>query len=152
VWTGAADAESMADIVETPYVLPKPVGSAELLEVLRRALHLSSRAGSLRVLVTGERLAGVRAIVRELRSDFDVQVAPRRADVKPLLASLKPRALVAEVSSGDGAAWLANLATDRPIPRIAVMHGELRAGALQKAHVTVAHAGDLVSTVRATLR
>jgi hypothetical protein len=139
-------------VVGTPYLLPKPVGSAELLEVLRRALHLPSRAGALRVLVAGERHAGVRAIVHALRGDFDVQVAPRLDEAKALIAALKPRALVMEVASAEDATRLANLGAERPLARVAVMHGELRAGDLQKARITVAHLDDLVSTVRAALR
>ncbi|HZS35665.1 MAG TPA: response regulator [Polyangia bacterium] len=152
VWTGAADAESMGDLIETPYVLQKPVASAELLETLRRALHLPSRAGAVRVLVAGERLAGIRALVRELRGDFDVQVAPRLDDVKTLAKTLKPRALVMEVATAEHAAWLANLSADRPLPRVALIHGELSAIDLQNARITVARAGEVAAAVRASLR
>jgi CheY-like chemotaxis protein len=39
VWTGAADAQSLSKIVDTPYVLQKPAASADLLAVVARALQ-----------------------------------------------------------------------------------------------------------------
>jgi hypothetical protein len=141
----------VADLVETPYVLPKPVGSAELLESLRRALHLPSRAGAPRVLVAAERLAGVRALIRELRTDFDVQVAATLDEVAPLAARMKPRAVVIEASSARAVEVLHAIA--RPLVRFAVIAGEAPLAApLAAAGVTVARAGELVSQVRAALR
>jgi len=153
VWTGAADAESMADLVETPYVLPKPVSSVELLETLRRALRLPSRVGAPRVLVTGERLPGVRALVRELRGDFDVQVAQHLDELPALVERLKPRALVAEVLTDAGVAALRQLAAPRLLQRFAVIAGEAPlAVPLAEGGIRVARAGELVSTIRYALR
>ncbi len=150
VWTGAADAESMADLVETPYVLPKPVSSVELLETLRRSLRLPSRVGAPRVLVAGERLAGVRALVRD---DFDVQVAEHLDDLAALIERLKPRAVVAEVATDAGVQALRQLAAPRLLQRFAVIAGEAPlAVPLAEAGVRVARVGELVATVRSALR
>jgi CheY-like chemotaxis protein len=153
VWTGAADAESMADLVETPYVLPKPVSSVELLETLRRALHLPSRVGSTRVLAAGERLSDVRALVRELRSDFDVQAAQHLDDLPALIERLKPRALVAAVVSDAGVQALRQLAAPRLLQRFAVIAGDAPlAVPLAEGGIRVARTGELVASIRSALR
>ena len=77
VWTGAYEPDKIGDLLETPHVLPKPVGSDELLEVVRRALHADMRPKALRVLAVSGSTHAVRELVRELREDFDVHTATR---------------------------------------------------------------------------
>jgi CheY-like chemotaxis protein len=123
VWTGAYEPERMGDLVRTPHVLPKPVDSAELLEVVRRALNQDdvSKRKLLRVLCVSESVPRLRALVRELRTGFDVHTASRWEEVPALLDVHVYEGLVVDVSGAEGVAVLqAAAARHRDIGRIAL--------------------------------
>jgi CheY-like chemotaxis protein len=125
VWTGAYEPAAIGDQLDTPHVLPKPVGSDELLEVVRRALHVDTRARALRVLVMSRSTAALRALVAELRTDFDVHTASHWEEALAL-ADVRPyEALVVDFPSEnetrDGAALLRTIAQrHREVGRLAL--------------------------------
>jgi CheY-like chemotaxis protein len=99
VWTGAYEPESIGDLLETPHVLHKPAASEELVEVVQRALGHETKARALRVLVVAEKVATLRALVEELRAEFDVHPASRW-DEALLLVEVRPyEAVVVDMSS-----------------------------------------------------
>jgi CheY-like chemotaxis protein len=99
VWTGAYEPESIGDLLDTPHVLRKPAASEELVEVVQRALGQETRARGLRVLVVAEKVATLRALVEELRAEFDVHAASHW-DEALLLVEVRPfEAVVVDVSS-----------------------------------------------------
>ncbi|MCA1662666.1 MAG: response regulator [Myxococcales bacterium] len=99
VWTGAYEPESIGDLLDTPYVLRKPVGSEELLEVVQRALGQETKARALRVLVVSPKVATLRALVDELRAEFDVHPASRWDEALVLVEVRPYEAVVVDVSS-----------------------------------------------------
>ena len=102
VWTGAYEPESIGDLLATPHVLRKPAASDELVEVVQRALGEETKARALRVLVVSSSLATLRALVDELRAEFDVHPASRW-DEALVLVEVRPfEAVVVDVSP-DGA-------------------------------------------------
>ncbi len=102
VWTGAYEPESIGDLIDTPHVLRKPAASEELIEVVHRALGQETRARGLRVLVISPKVATLRALVGELRADFDVATASRW-DEALVLVELRPyEAVVVDVSGDSG--------------------------------------------------
>jgi DNA-binding response OmpR family regulator len=124
VWTGAYEPEKMGDLVDTPHVLPKPVSSEELLEVVRRALHAETPSKALRVLAVARGAAILRALVRELREEFDVNTADRWEEVLALLDIRAYEAVVVDLGSTpeDGAAVLRSAAArDKQVARIALL-------------------------------
>jgi DNA-binding NtrC family response regulator len=135
VWTGAYEPAQIGDQLETPHVLPKPVGSDELLEVVRRALRVDVRPRAVRVLAVSSSAATLRGIVTELRAEFDVQTASHweealaLADVRPYEAVVVD--LPSEALSRDGAALLRTLAQrHRDIARVALLGEKVSAGDL----------------------
>jgi CheY-like chemotaxis protein len=104
VWTGAYEPESIGDLLDTPHVLRKPVASEELVEVVQRALGQETKARALRVLVVSQKVAALRALVDELRAEFDVHAASRW-DEALVLVEMRPfEAVVVDMSSyGEGA-------------------------------------------------
>lgn len=103
VWTGAYEPESIGDLLATPHVLRKPAAAADLVEVVQRALGEETKARALRVLVVSQRVATLRALVDELRAEFDVHPASRW-DEALVLVEVRPfEAVVVDVSP-DGAA------------------------------------------------
>ncbi len=103
VWTGAYEPESIGDLLATPHVLRKPAASEELVEVVQRALGQETKERALRVLVISEKVATLRALVEELRAEFDVHPASRW-DEALVLVEVRPfEAVVVDVSP-DGAA------------------------------------------------
>jgi len=126
VWTGAYEPEKMGDLIETPHVLPKPVESHQLLEVVTRALHTddAARKQALRVLAVSLDVATLRGLVGELRGEFDVHTASRWEEVLALLDVRPYEALVVDVAGApnEGAAVLRHVAaTHREIGRIAII-------------------------------
>ncbi|HEX6835627.1 MAG TPA: response regulator [Polyangia bacterium] len=102
VWTGAYEPESIGDLLDTPHVLRKPAASDELVEVVQRALGEETKARALRVLVVSQKLATLRALVDELRLEFDVHPASRW-DEALVLVEVRPfEAVIVDVSP-DGA-------------------------------------------------
>jgi CheY-like chemotaxis protein len=99
VWTGAYEPESIGDLLDTPHVLRKPVASEELVEVVQRALGQETKARALRVLVVSQKVSALRALVDELRAEFDVHAASRW-DEALVLVEVRPfEAVVVDVSS-----------------------------------------------------
>ena len=99
VWTGAYEPESIGDLLETPHVLHKPAASEDLVEVVQRALGQETKQRALRVLVVAEKVATLRALVEELRAEFDVHPASRW-DEALLLVEVRPfEAVVVDMSS-----------------------------------------------------
>ena len=99
VWTGAYEPESIGDLLDTPHVLRKPAAADELVEVVQRALGQETKPRGLRVLVVAEKVATLRALVDELRAEFDVHPASRW-DEALVLVELRPfEAVVVDVSS-----------------------------------------------------
>jgi response regulator RpfG family c-di-GMP phosphodiesterase len=103
VWTGAYEPESIGDLLDTPHVLRKPVASEELVEVVQRALGQETKARALRVLVVSQKVAALRALVGELRAEFDVHVASRWDEALVLVEVRPYEAVVVDVSP-EGAA------------------------------------------------
>ena len=103
VWTGAYEPESIGDLLDTPHVLHKPAASEELLEVVQRALGQETKARALRVLVVSQKVGTLRALVDELRADFDVATASRWEEALVLVEMRPYEAVVVDVSSqGEG--------------------------------------------------
>jgi CheY-like chemotaxis protein len=102
VWTGAYEPESIGDLLATPHVLRKPADSEELLEVVRRALGDETKARALRVLVVSPTTATLRALVEELRAEFDVHTASRWEEALALIDVRPYEAVVVDVRP-DGA-------------------------------------------------
>lgn len=103
VWTGAYEPESIGDLLDTPHVLRKPVGSEELVEVVQRALGQETKARALRVLVVSQKVATLRALVDELRAEFDVHPASRWDEALVLVEVRPYEAVVVDVTP-EGAA------------------------------------------------
>ena len=102
VWTGAYEPESIGDLLDTPHVLRKPVASEELVEVVQRALGQETKARALRVLVVSQKVATLRALVDELRAEFDVHPASRWDEALVLVEVRPYEAVVVDVTP-DGA-------------------------------------------------
>lgn len=98
VWTGAYEPESIGDLLHTPHILHKPVGSDELLEVVHRALGAETRARALRVLAVSSVTATLRHLVGELRAEFDVHAASRWEEALALLDVRPYEAVVVDVT------------------------------------------------------
>jgi CheY-like chemotaxis protein len=135
VWTGAYEPATIGDQIETPHVLPKPVGSDELLEVVRRALRVDARPRVGRVLAVSPSAHTLRDIVGELRADFDVQTASHWEEALALAAVHPYEAVVVDLPSEthtrDGAALLRTLAQrHRDIARVALLGAGVSAGDL----------------------
>ena len=103
VWTGAYEPESIGDLLATPHVLRKPAASDELVEVVQRALGEETKARALRVLVVSSSVATLRALVEELRAEFDVHPASRWDEALVLVEVRPYEAVVVDVSSSGGA-------------------------------------------------
>lgn len=103
VWTGAYEPESIGDLLDTPHVLAKPAASEELLEVVQRALGQETKARALRVLVVSQKIPTLRALVEELRAEFDVHPASRWDEALVLVEVRPYEAVVVDVSP-EGAA------------------------------------------------
>ena len=103
VWTGAYEPESIGDLLDTPHVLRKPVASEELIEVVQRALGQETKARALRVLVVSQKVSTLRALVDELRAEFDVHPASRWDEALVLVEVRPYEAVVVDVSP-EGAA------------------------------------------------
>ena len=80
----------------------KPAASDELVEVVHRALGQETKARALRVLVISEKLPMLRALVEELRAEFDVHPASRW-DEALLLVEVRPYEAVVVDVTPDGA-------------------------------------------------
>jgi DNA-binding response OmpR family regulator len=158
VWTAAYEPESIGDILETPHVLRKPAGTEELLEVVRRALGDETRARALRVLVVAGHAATLRALVEELRGEFDVHTASRWEEALALIEVRPYEAVVVDVRSDgasaerDGVGILRAVhARDKQMARIALTSGEqgalgqalLRSGTAEEVLVRPYAAGTL---------
>ena len=104
VWTGAYEPESIGDLLDTPHVLRKPADSEELLEVVRRALGDETKARALRVLVVAPNAATLRALVEELRAEFDVHTASRWEEALALIDVRPYEAVVVDVRRDGGTA------------------------------------------------
>jgi len=98
VWTGAYEPESIGDLLDTPHVLHKPAASDELVEVVQRALGQETKARALRVLVVSQKVATLRALVDELRAEFDVHPASRWDEALVLVEVRPYEAVVVDVS------------------------------------------------------
>jgi DNA-binding response OmpR family regulator len=126
VWTGAYEPDKIGDILETPHVLPKPVESSELLEVVRRALHVDDlqRTSDLRVLAVSSSAHALRELVRELRAEFEVHTATRWEEALAL-TDLRPyEAIVVDLGADpkDGAGLLRAVASrHKELGRIALL-------------------------------
>ena len=124
MWTGAYEPDKIGDLLETPHVLPKPVGSDELLEVVRRALHADMRPKALRVLAVSGSTHAVRELVRELREDFDVHTATRWEEALALLDVRPYEGVVVDVSANlaDGSSLLRAVASrHKALGRVALL-------------------------------
>lgn len=104
VWTGAYEPESIGDLLDTPHVLRKPAGSDELIEVVQRALGEETKARALRVLVVSQKVATLRALVDELRAEFDVHPASRWDEALVLVEVRPYEAVVVDMSAGGSGA------------------------------------------------
>ena len=133
VWTGAYEPESIGDLLDTPHVLRKPAASEELLEVVGRALGQETKLRALRVLVVSEKVAELRALVDELRAEFDVSTASRwdealaLVDVRPYEAVVVDMAVdrPGGVAERDGAGILRTVhARYRDTARVALIAPE----------------------------
>jgi CheY-like chemotaxis protein len=102
VWTGAYEPESIGDLLATPHVLRKPTESAELIEVVKRALGVETRARALRVLAVSSTMATLRNLVGELRSEFDVHTASRWEEALALIDVRPFEAVVVDVAPESG--------------------------------------------------
>jgi CheY-like chemotaxis protein len=98
VWTGAYEPESIGDLIDTPHVLRKPAASEELIEMVARALGQETKARALRVLVISQRLQTLRALVDELRAEFDVATASRWDEALVLVEMRPYEAVVVDVT------------------------------------------------------
>jgi CheY-like chemotaxis protein len=125
VWTGAYEPESIGDILATPHVLRKPAASDELVEVVARALGAEQKARALRVLVVSPEVPSLRALVAELRAEFDVYTSSRWDEALALLDVRPYEAVVVDVADGaarDGAGILRAVhARSRDTARVAVV-------------------------------
>ena len=104
VWTGAYEPESIGDLLDTPHVLHKPAASDELIEVVQRALGQETKERALRVLVVSEKVAALRALVEELRAEFDVSTASRWDEALALVDVRPYEAVVVDMAEAR-AAW-----------------------------------------------
>jgi len=126
VWTGAYEPEKMGDLIETPHVLPKPVESHQLLEVVTRALHRddAGRQRALRVLAVSLSVPTLRKLVDELRGEFDVHTASRWEEVLALLEIRPYEAVIVDVAGEprEGSAVLRHVAAShKQIGRLALI-------------------------------
>ncbi len=102
VWTGAYEPESIGDLLDTPHVLRKPAASEELIETVQRALGQETKTRGLRVLVVSEKVAALRALVEELRAEFDVSTASRWDEALALVDVRPYEAVVVDIADGAG--------------------------------------------------
>ncbi|HEY2746778.1 MAG TPA: response regulator [Polyangia bacterium] len=102
VWTGAYEPESIGDLLDTPHVLRKPAASDELIETVQRALGQETKTRGLRVLVVSEKVAALRALVEELRAEFDVSTASRWDEALALVDVRPYEAVVVDIADGAG--------------------------------------------------
>jgi CheY-like chemotaxis protein len=163
VWTGAADPDSMGDLIETPHVLAKPVGGDELMEVLRRALHQRTRRSAPVVLLAGRRAATLRSLVRELRDQLDVQTALAPDEALRLMRELRPQAVLVDLGGDEreGGELLRDLQARFPkVPRLALVSDAqapyaeslVASGAATGLHRTAAPRALLRDRLRAIMR
>jgi DNA-binding response OmpR family regulator len=145
VWTGAYEPESVGDVVEAAHVLRKPASSDELLEMVRRALGDVDKTRARRVLLVAPQAAMLRALVEELRAEFDVHTASRWEEALALIEVRPYEAVVVDVRSDgaqaerDGVGILrAAHARDKQMARVALTSGEQGTLGRQLLHSTAA--------------
>jgi CheY-like chemotaxis protein len=102
VWTGAYEPESIGDLLATPHVLRKPTESAELIEVVKRALGNETKPRALRVLAVSAETSTLRFLVNELRAEFDVHTASRWEEALALIDVRAYEAVVVDVAPASG--------------------------------------------------